>query len=87
MPVAAIVLDGVRYYNRQDPLGFGTCDMRVSKQKAAENHEQILLAASRLLRKCGISGAGVARWARPTGMTPAVFTASSAPKSGWSKRR
>jgi TetR/AcrR family transcriptional repressor of nem operon len=69
MPVAAIVLDGVRYYSRQDPLSLGTCDMRVSKQKAAENRERILLAASRLLRECGISGAGVDALGEAAGMT------------------
>ena len=33
--------------------------MRVTKEKAAENRERILKAASRLIRERGISGAGV----------------------------
>jgi TetR/AcrR family transcriptional regulator, transcriptional repressor for nem operon len=43
--------------------------MRVSKQKVAENRERILLAASRLLRECGISGAGVDALSEAAGMT------------------
>ena len=40
-------------------LGFRTFDMRVSKEKAADNRDRILAAASRLIRERGISGVGV----------------------------
>jgi len=43
--------------------------MRVSKRQAAENRERILLAASRLLRERGISGAGVDALTEAAGMT------------------
>ena len=43
--------------------------MRVSKEKAAENREQILTAAARLIRERGISGAGVDALTEAAGMT------------------
>ena len=43
--------------------------MRVTKEKAAENRERILKAASRLIRERGISGAGVDALADAAGMT------------------
>src|SRR5688500_16887270 len=46
-----------------------TCNMRVSKEKAAENRERILKAASRLIRERGISGAGVDALTEAAGMT------------------
>jgi TetR/AcrR family transcriptional repressor of nem operon len=45
------------------------CDMRVSKHQAAENRERILLAASRLLRERGVSGAGGDALSDAAGMT------------------
>src|SRR5690349_12092693 len=46
-----------------------TCDMRVSKEQAAENRERILKAASRLMRERGISGVGVDALTEAAGMT------------------
>lgn len=43
--------------------------MRVSKEKAAENRQRILEAASRLMRERGISGAGVDALTEAAGMT------------------
>jgi TetR/AcrR family transcriptional regulator, transcriptional repressor for nem operon len=43
--------------------------MRVTKEKAAENRERILNAASRLMRERGISGAGVDALTEAAGMT------------------
>lgn len=43
--------------------------MRVSKEKAAENRAAILQAASRLFRKHGINGVGVAEIAKKAGLT------------------
>lgn len=43
--------------------------MRVSKEKAAENRQRILNAASRLIRERGISGAGVDALTEAAGMT------------------
>jgi TetR/AcrR family transcriptional repressor of nem operon len=43
--------------------------MRVSKEKAAENRERILKAASRLIRERGISGAGVDALTEAAGLT------------------
>jgi TetR/AcrR family transcriptional repressor of nem operon len=43
--------------------------MRVSKEKAAENRERILKAASRLIRERGIAGAGVDALTEAVGMT------------------
>src|SRR5438132_9992216 len=45
------------------------CGMRVSKEKAAENRERILKAASRLMRERGISGVGVDALTEAAGMT------------------
>ncbi len=43
--------------------------MRVSKEKAAENRVALLQAASRLFRKQGIDGVGVAEVAKEAGLT------------------
>jgi len=43
--------------------------MRVSKEKAAENRVALLQAASRLFRKRGIDGVGVADIAKEAGLT------------------
>jgi TetR/AcrR family transcriptional regulator, transcriptional repressor for nem operon len=43
--------------------------MRVSKQKSAENRVALLRAASRLFRKRGIDGVGVAEIAKEAGLT------------------
>ena len=43
--------------------------MRVSKEKAAENREKILEAASRLMRERGIAGVGVDALTEAAGMT------------------
>lgn len=43
--------------------------MRVSKEKATENREAILKAASRLFRERGIDGVGVAEIAKEAGLT------------------
>src|SRR3569832_2015648 len=43
--------------------------MRVSKEKAAENRNRILKAASRLMRERGISGVGVDALTEAAGMT------------------
>ena len=45
------------------------CGMRVSKEKAAENRDRILKAASRLLRERGIAGVGVDALTEAAGMT------------------
>src|SRR5438477_11519394 len=50
-------------------LTLGTEAVRVSKEKAAENRERILLAAARLMRERGISGAGVDALTEAAGMT------------------
>jgi TetR/AcrR family transcriptional repressor of nem operon len=47
----------------------GTENVRVSKEKAAENRERILSAAARLMRERGISGAGVDALTEAAGMT------------------
>jgi TetR/AcrR family transcriptional regulator, transcriptional repressor for nem operon len=69
MTIVMIALDYDRYYNCQDPTLTGTCDMRVSKEKAAENRERILKAASHLMRERGISGVGVDALTEAAGMT------------------
>jgi TetR/AcrR family transcriptional repressor of nem operon len=46
-----------------------TCSMRISKEKAAENRDRILKAASRLMRERGISGVGVDALTEAAGMT------------------
>jgi len=43
--------------------------MRVSKEKAAENREALLNAASKLFREKGIDGVGVAEVAKQAGLT------------------
>ncbi|HEX7961483.1 MAG TPA: helix-turn-helix domain-containing protein, partial [Terriglobales bacterium] len=50
-------------------LQLKTCNMRVSKEKLAENRDRILKATARLLRERGISGAGVDALAEAAGMT------------------
>jgi TetR/AcrR family transcriptional repressor of nem operon len=47
--------------------------MRVTKEKAAENRERILKAASRLIRERGISGAGVDALTEAAGMTHGIL--------------
>lgn len=44
-------------------------EMRVSKEKAAENRHALLQAASKLFRKRGIDGVGVAEVAKEAGLT------------------
>src|SRR5580704_19635245 len=51
------------------PIWIRICGMRVTKEKAAENRERILKAASRLIRERGISGAGVDALTDAAGMT------------------
>jgi TetR/AcrR family transcriptional regulator, transcriptional repressor for nem operon len=51
------------------PLWLKISGMRVSKEKAAENRDRILKAASRLMRECGISGVGVDALTEAAGMT------------------
>ena len=58
-----------RHYICQVPNQTKACEMRVSKEKAAENRERILKAASRLIRERGISGAGVDALTEAAGMT------------------
>lgn len=48
---------------------FRAFDMRVSKEKAADNRERILTAASRLIRERGIAGVGVDALTEAAGMT------------------
>src|SRR5213083_887188 len=69
MTFVIIDLNYARHYKCQDLTPIGTCDMRVSKKKAAENRERILKAASRLMRERGISGVGVDALADAAGMT------------------
>jgi TetR/AcrR family transcriptional regulator, transcriptional repressor for nem operon len=47
----------------------GGMRMRVSKEKAAENHQQILRAAARLFRERGISATGVDSITKEAGLT------------------
>jgi TetR/AcrR family transcriptional repressor of nem operon len=51
------------------PFWLNICGMRVSKDKAAENRDRILKAASRLMRERGISGVGVDALTEAAGMT------------------
>ena len=53
----------------KSPLRPNICIMRVSKEKAAENRDRILKAASRLMREHGISGVGVDALTEAAGMT------------------
>lgn len=69
MAIAIIDLNYDRNYKCQDRTLTGTCDMRVSKEKAAENRERILKAASHLMRERGISGVGVDALTEAAGMT------------------
>lgn len=48
---------------------FRAFDMRVSKEKAADNRERILTAASRLIRERGIASVGVDALTEAAGMT------------------
>jgi TetR/AcrR family transcriptional repressor of nem operon len=50
-------------------MRFKCSEMRVSKEKAAENRVALLQAASRLFRKRGIEGVGVADIAKEAGLT------------------
>src|SRR5205085_10306463 len=69
MTFVTIDLNYARHYKCQDRTLTGTCDMRVSKEKAAENRERILKAASRLMRERGISSVGVDALTEAAGMT------------------
>jgi TetR/AcrR family transcriptional repressor of nem operon len=51
------------------PLWPSICRMRVSREKAAENRNRILKAASRLMRERGIAGVGVDALTEAAGMT------------------
>ncbi len=51
------------------PFWPNICAMRVSKEKAAENRDRILKAASRLMRERGITGVGVDALTEAAGMT------------------
>lgn len=51
------------------PSDSGSFDMRVSKEKAADNRDRILTAASRLIRERGIAGVGVDTLTEAVGMT------------------
>ena len=64
-----IDLNCARHYICQDPTRTGSCDMRVSKEQAAENRVQILKQASRLIRERGIAGTGVDALTEAAGMT------------------
>ena len=64
-----IDIDDERHYKCQEPFWIRICSMRVTKEKAAENRERILKAASRLIRERGISGAGVDALTEAAGMT------------------
>jgi TetR/AcrR family transcriptional repressor of nem operon len=69
MAIVMIDINDDRHYKSQDPPSIRTCGMRVTKEKAAENRERILKAASRLIRERGISGAGVDALTEAAGMT------------------
>lgn len=69
MTMVIIDIDDDRHYKGQEPFWIGICDMRVTKEKAAENRERILKAASRLIRERGIAGAGVDALTEAAGMT------------------
>src|SRR5581483_6343242 len=68
MTIVIIELDDDRNYICQ-ALRFGIFDMRVSKEKAADNRDRILTAASRLIRERGIAGVGVDTLTEAAGMT------------------
>jgi TetR/AcrR family transcriptional repressor of nem operon len=63
-------------------LGAMTCDMRVSKEQAAENRERILKAASRLMRERGISSVGVDALTEAAGMTHGSLYSQFGSKEG-----
>jgi len=69
MATVTIDIDDDRHYKCQEPFLRRDLGMRVSKEKAAENRERILNAASRLIRERGISGAGVDALTEAAGMT------------------
>jgi TetR/AcrR family transcriptional regulator, transcriptional repressor for nem operon len=69
MTTAMIDINDDRNYKCQEPWQRRNSGMRVSKEKAAENRERILKAASRLIRERGISGAGVDALTEAAGMT------------------
>jgi TetR/AcrR family transcriptional repressor of nem operon len=70
MAIVTFDIDDGRHYKCQEALWIRICDdMRVTKEKAAENRERILKAASRLIRERGISGAGVDALTAAAGMT------------------
>lgn len=55
--------------------------MKVTKEKAAENHQAILLAASRLFREHGFDGVGVVEVMKAAGLTHGAFYGHFASKS------
>jgi TetR/AcrR family transcriptional repressor of nem operon len=59
---------------------FKSAEMRVSKQKAAENRSALLRAANRLFRERGIDGVGVAEIAKEAGLTHGALYAHFASK-------
>ncbi len=67
--IVIIAMDDDRHYRCQVPNRMKACDMRVSKEQAAENRERILKATSRLMRERGILGAGVDALTEAAGMT------------------
>src|SRR6476660_7249125 len=69
--MAAVMIDinDDRHYKCQGPIWIRICDMRVTKEKAADNRERIRKAASRRIRERGISGAGVDALTEAAGMT------------------
>lgn len=67
--IVIIAIDDDRHYTCQVPNRTKACDMRVSKEQAAENRERILKATSRLMRERGILGAGVDALTEAAGMT------------------
>jgi TetR/AcrR family transcriptional repressor of nem operon len=65
---ATIDLDGDRHYCAYVALK-PEPEMRVTKEKAAENRDRILQAAARLIRERGIAGVGVDALAEAAGLT------------------
>ena len=60
--------------------------MRVSKEKAGENRVALLQAASRLFRRRGIDGVGVADIAREAGLTHGALYARFKSKDSSSRQ-
>lgn len=64
-----IALNDDRNYNVKGSSAAGKTNMRVSKEKLAENRERILNAAAALIRERGISGVGVDALSDAAGLT------------------